>query len=1017
MLSLLSSQDAEQEEPQVAMARMSGENAELRRQNEALLEYNAQLQETLLQWETAEAQTIEALRADILLKSEELLELTEKYNDALLKIDILDVELNRKSGEMNETLEKNAALVAEVEQLEDEMQDLTGKHAAALQENHLLEEEVVRVSASPTSNGSRLHIFDNGERMRQALAENDALQAAVEQLKTENSKLLDEIKAGTARMMPSERHDEGPQTTSAHAFTLGGLRKASLSGKFATPNNLQKGGEAAWDKLAGSSASEETKARTAHMIAKVNSQPFNRSTAAALNEGIGNLLDQLTEHNDADGSTQTMLPMAAMSEADFKGLLDKVVPACKEVLHGKPASSVCRSRSDLLNAIRLILLKLNKKHLAHAMTQGSIDAANKQILQLNKEGIKQTSTNGKKENEVRKVIAQDQDVLYHIVGAVATDFSQVVREEFSSKRRNADETAVKDVPMPGTTLLVLAGAELVDSDAAEMVKRLLEVLNFEGAFNKRFHQNVHYYVAGIKEAIQEFEDDYGKINSSTILHALVVPILLKHDCKSLNDWRKSLKLLDKWDPAVSTYASMKQQFEDLVQTAVDYQSKYAKELYDKTPVTGFAARVTSSDQDKTAFACFINGTADTTPLCPTCKQRHDPSVPCLTLQSLSKLIDESQPVHALLKEHQNNIKRLVAGKDQKAQDAVAATSKALDEFIKRMDRTVSRMKTTTRRTNAPAARTPAGPTISRPFESIAGEKLRRFKEHNLPHQTCIARAVADQTCTKPGCKFVHDPRYKDCVPTLSAPKDKADVNAASIDQGICELPGCNKPKSGTGKFCSKEHFQAAKSGGGKQKGEASNVMVQVARHEHRYADSAQHEDLNALVAEKFAGLYTVQEDQVTSDDAINNYMRNNAPLDLRSLVDQMPVPGPKTADGGTSGDESEAEYGREALYAAMAEVGTSGDEYEADWGREALYAAILATVSNLVGEGFQADLARVPGDGNCGFHAIARLTHENPITFDRSPFNTCSTTRRNFAIFCQRIRPTVMPILTNTYKE
>ena len=911
MLSLLSSQDAEQEEPQVAMARMSGENAELRRQNEALLEYNAQLQETLLQWETAEAQTIEALRADILLKSEELLELTEKYNDALLKIDILDVELNRKSGEMNETLEKNAALVAEVEQLEDEMQDLTGKHAAALQENHLLEEEVVRVSASPTSNGSRLHIFDNGERMRQALAENDALQAAVEQLKTENSKLLDEIKAGTARMMPSERHDEGPQTTSAHAFTLGGLRKASLSGKFATPNNLQKGGEAAWDKLAGSSASEETKARTAHMIAKVNSQPFNRSTAAALNEGIGNLLDQLTEHNDADGSTQTMLPMAAMSEADFKGLLDKVVPACKEVLHGKPASSVCRSRSDLLNAIRLILLKLNKKHLAHAMTQGSIDAANKQILQLNKEGIKQTSTNGKKENEVRKVIAQDQDVLYHIVGAVATDFSQVVREEFSSKRRNADETAVKDVPMPGTTLLVLAGAELVDSDAAEMVKRLLEVLNFEGAFNKRFHQNVHYYVAGVKEAIQEFEDDYGKINSSTILHALVVPILLKHDCKSLNDWRKSLKLLDKWDPAVSTYASMKQQFEDLVQTAVDYQSKYAKELYDKTPVTGFAARVTSSDQD----------------------------------------------------------------------------------------------------------RTPAGPTISRPSESIAGEKLRRFKEHNLPHQTCIARAVADQTCTKPGCKFVHDPRYKDCVPTLSAPKDKADVNAASIDQGICELPGCNKPKSGTGKFCSKEHFQAAKSGGGKQKGEASNVMVQVARHEHRYADSAQHEDLNALVAEKFAGLYTVQEDQVTSDDAINTYMRNNAPLDLRSLVDQMPVPGPKTADGGTSGDESGAECGREALYAAMAEVGTSGDEYEADWGREALYAAILATVSNLVGEGFQADLARVPGDGNCGFHAIARLTHENPITFDRSPFNTCSTTRRNFAIFCQRIRPTVMPILTNTYKE
>ena len=173
MLSILPGQDAEQEEPRIAMARMSGENAALRHKNEELLSANAELQETLLSWETTEAELIEELRAEVLSKSQELLELSEKYNDALLKIDILDVEMNRISEEMNETLEKNKALVAEADRMR---------------------EEVLRVSTSPTSDGSK---------MRQVLADNDALQAAVEQLKKENSKLIEEIQVGPASMKPS----------------------------------------------------------------------------------------------------------------------------------------------------------------------------------------------------------------------------------------------------------------------------------------------------------------------------------------------------------------------------------------------------------------------------------------------------------------------------------------------------------------------------------------------------------------------------------------------------------------------------------------------------------------------------------------------------------------------------------------------------------------------------------------------------------------------------------------------
>ncbi|MGB1607856.1 MAG: OTU domain-containing protein, partial [Promethearchaeia archaeon] len=125
--------------------------------------------------------------------------------------------------------------------------------------------------------------------------------------------------------------------------------------------------------------------------------------------------------------------------------------------------------------------------------------------------------------------------------------------------------------------------------------------------------------------------------------------------------------------------------------------------------------------------------------------------------------------------------------------------------------------------------------------------------------------------------------------------------------------------------------------------------------------------MNAYVAEKFAELYMVQKACVEFNDAINDYMRDNAPLDLHAIVDQMPVPRPKAAEAGTSGgDEWEDACDHGILYDVSVSATTDR--------RETQYAAILAKVSTLLGEGFQAEIVRVPGDGNCGLHAIAHLT-------------------------------------------
>ena len=299
---------------------------------------------------------------------------------------------------------------------------------------------------------------------------------------------------------------------------------------------------------------------------------------------------------------------------------------------------------------------------------------------------------------LRVIFAQDQQIVYHLVGLFASPLSKVIADEFGAKGSVRGVTASRDLEEAGWYMLAVAERELVTPDPSNIISRVYHLLCLSKQFESRFKSNLRWYLEGISEELADFIKDYGPITPSMIRDVLVLAVLFRGTHKSLKAFRSYKEMRQEWRELWfrKPYSEIKGGLMNLLGEAIEYQRTNYEMLYRDKSLTRLEAGSLAPKPDEMMFFSQEEKDAE----CSLCGKRHNATQGCLTHENLKRLHDQLEPLMVKLTGTVTQIRTAakLAGAQQQA--GMAAAMDTLDHVVRMVNNSLHPSK----RRGAPANR-------------------------------------------------------------------------------------------------------------------------------------------------------------------------------------------------------------------------------------------------------------------------------------------------------------------------
>jgi hypothetical protein len=326
----------------------------------------------------------------------------------------------------------------------------------------------------------------------------------------------------------------------------------------------------------------------AKFIAAQSFRPASKAAQAEFAQDMADLMELNLSLQGKMGTGGFSFPAKALDDAQLQDLVEKL----RTELEGKIVSSSQLVRDGglpyFIQVLRHGLLKIGRTHLER-LFQGRRTIPELAAVHgdaFDAEMARRKATNKLADaHQLTLIFQQDQRLIYEGVAVLTSELSPVIKNEVAGTAGNI--TWAKDLELSGYALMTIAKRELMKADALDMVQRLYDIISLAQQYETRFCGNIHYFVEGAAREMDAFRQDYGTITPQMIMHALVLPVLLKYGGESESQWRADKRLRREWDDEIGrwNYNAVKGKVTGLVHELAIFQREHYPYLYDCHPLT------------------------------------------------------------------------------------------------------------------------------------------------------------------------------------------------------------------------------------------------------------------------------------------------------------------------------------------------------------------------------------------------------------------------------------------------